>query len=156
MSTGCGGDDDEDDPQPAATVPAHTVPDPVTTPPPETTTPGLKEDDARTETTPIPPQEEQGDEEPIRSEAVFSGSGGKLEPSVIRVPPYIAVRVVLRASDASRDQSYSMTIGGRRLAIGHTRSTDEVELPGLLPNKAYRGRSPQGDVRVVASAEPGP
>ena len=153
MATGCGGDDDEDDPQPAATVPAHTVPDPVTTPPPETT---VKEDDARPETTAIPPQEEQGDEEPIRSEAVFSGSGGKLEPSVVRVPPFIAVRVVLRSSEASRDQGYSLTIGGKRLFIGHTRSTDEVELPGLLPNKAYRGRSPQGDVRVVASAEPGP
>jgi hypothetical protein len=104
----------------------------------------------------VPEEEQQGDEEPIRSEAVFTGSGGRLTPREVRVPAFIAIRVILRSTDASRDQSYSLTIGGTRLAIGHERRVDELELDGLLPDESYRGRSPQGDVRVVASAEPGP
>jgi hypothetical protein len=154
---GCGGDDDEADAPPADTVPAQTVPEPVTTPPPETEPGKAKPDrDPDAEPRTVPPEEQQGDEEPIRSEAVFTGRDGKLTPRVIQVPAFIAVRVILRSTDASRDQSYSLTIGGQRLAIGHTRGTDEAELPGLLPDKAYEGRSPQGNVRVVASAEPGP
>jgi hypothetical protein len=151
---GCGGDD-EDETTPTGTLPAQTAPDaPVTTPPPETTV-TQTERDPDSEPRTVPP-EEQGDEEAIRSEAVFTGRGGKLTPRVVRVPAYIAVRVILRSSDVSRQQPYSLTIGGKRMFIGHTRSLDEVELAGLLPNKAYEGRSPQGNVRVVASAEPGP
>jgi hypothetical protein len=104
----------------------------------------------------IPPQEQQGDEEPIRSEAVFTGRGGELSPREVRVPPFIAIRVVLRAADASRDQPYVLEIGGQRLAIGHTSNVAEATLDGLLPNKAYRGRGPQGNVRITATAEPGP
>ena len=154
--TGCGGDDEE---EPAATTqapPARTAPEPVTTPPPETTPPEDPKEDPDTEPRTVPPEENAGDEEPIRSEAVFTGSGGRLGPRVVRVPPYIAVRVILRASDASRDQSYTLTIGGRRLALGHTANTAEANLDGLLPNRSYVGRSPQGNVRIEASAEPGP
>ena len=32
----------------------------------------------------------------------------------------------------------------------------EIELDGLLPEKRYVGKSPQGDVVVSATAEPGP
>ena len=152
---GCGGDDEETDPPPAATTPAETITGPVTTPPPETT-PGQAERDPDTEPRTVPSGEQQGDEEAIRSEAVFTGRGGRLGPRTVQVPAYIAIRVILRSSDASRAQSYSLTIGGSRLMIGHTRGTDEVELEGLLPNRSYEGRSPQGNVRVVASAEPGP
>jgi hypothetical protein len=150
---GCGGDDEDD--STAETVPTTTAPAPVTTPPPEVpTNEGEKDPDEEPRT--VPPEEQQGDEEPIRSEAVFTGAGGRLTPREIRVPAFIAIRVILRSSDVGRDQSYTLTIGGSRLAIGHERRVAELELDGLLPDESYEGRSPQGNVRVVASAEPGP
>jgi hypothetical protein len=152
MFTGCGGDDEDTD-RPAETTPTTSAPAPVTTPPPETTTPD-KGPDPDSEPRTVPPEEQQGDEEPIRSEAVFTGKGGRLTPREIRVPAFIAIRVILRSTD---DQIYSLRIGGERLAIGDAgTSVDELELDGLLPNESYAGKSPQGNVRVVASAEPGP
>jgi hypothetical protein len=153
---GCGGDD-EDEPAPAATVPTQPTPAPVTTPPPETPPADKKpERDPDSEPRTVPTEEQQGDEEPIRSEAVFTGRGGRLGPRVVRVPAFIAIRVILRGTDASRDQGYTLTIGGERLAIGHERAIHEANLAGLLPGKAYEGRSPQGNVRIEATAEPGP
>lgn len=131
------------------------MPTPVTTPPPETTATS-EEPDPDAEPRTVPADEQQGDEEPIRSEAVFTGRSGRLTPREVRVPAFIAVRVILRSTDAGRDQAYSLRIGGKRLAIGHTRPIDEAELDGLLPNKAYEGKSPHGNVRIVATAEPGP
>ena len=153
-ATGCGGDDEpETATRPPETAPARPAPAPVTIPPPETTaTEPARDPDAEPRT--VPPDEHQGDEEPIRSEAVFTGRGGRLGPRVVRVPAYIAVRVILRSTGPPRP--YTLAIGGQRLSIGPGRPLDEAELPGLLPNRSYAGRSPQGDVRVVASAEPGP
>jgi hypothetical protein len=115
---------------------------------------GKKDPDEEPRT--VPPEEQQGDEEPIRSEAVFTGRGGRLTPREIRVPAFIAIRVILRSPDADQDQGYSLEIGGQRLAIGHTAAIDEINLDGLLPDESYEGKSPQGNVRIVASAEPGP
>ena len=154
MFAACG-DDEEDTEPPAQTAPTTSASPPVTTPPPEVPgTKGGNDPDAEPRT--VPPEEQQGDEEPIRSEAVFTGRNGGLTPRAIRVPAFIAIRVLLRSTDAGREQSYSLDIGGKRLAIGHTATVDEVELDGLLPGESYKGRSPQGNVRVVASAEPGP
>lgn len=152
MFTACG-DDDEEAAAPAKTTPTVTAPPPVTTPPPEV--PGNKDEgkDPDEEPRTVPPEEQQGDEEPIRSEAVFTGKGGRLTPREVRVPAFIAIRVILRSTDA---QSYSLEIGGTRLEIGQGRSVAELELDGLLPDESYAGKSPQGNVRVVASAEPGP
>ena len=151
-AAGCGGDDDEETDRPAETTPATTVPEPVTTPPPETTV-TQREPDPDSEPRTVPPEEQQGDEEAIRSEAVFTGTGGRLRPREIRVPAFIAIRVILRSTDGA---SYTLRIGGSRMAIGDGRRTDELELDGLLPDESYAGSSPQGNVRVVASAEPGP
>jgi hypothetical protein len=152
MLTACG-DEEEDTEPPAQTAPTTSAPAPVTTPPPEVPgTDGGKDPDAEPRT--VPPEEQQGDEEPIRSEAVFTGTGGRLTPRAIRVPAFIAIRVILRSTD---DRIYSLRIGGSRLTIGDAgRSVAELELDGLLPGESYKGRSPQGNVRVVASAEPGP
>jgi hypothetical protein len=151
MFTACGGDDEED--QPAETTPTAPVSPPVTTPPPETTTPD-KGKDPDEEPLTVPPEEQQGDEEAIRSEAVFTGTGGRLTPREIRVPAFIAIRVILRSTD---DRIYTLRIGGTKLVIGDAgKRVDELDLDGLLPNESYKGTSPQGNVRVVASAEPGP
>jgi hypothetical protein len=152
MFSACGGDDEDESGDTAAeTAPIATAPAPVTTPPPETPD-TTKAPDPDEEPRTVPPEEEQGDEEAIRSEAVFTGKGGRLTPREIRVPAFIAIRVILRSTDGG---AYSLTMEGTRLSIdGNT--TDELELDGLLPNKSYEGRSPQGNVRVVASAEPGP
>ena len=153
MFTACGGDDEDNDTA-AETTPTATVPAPVTTPPPETPN-TTKESDPDEEPLTVPPDEEQGDEEAIRSEAVFTGEGGRLRPREIRVPAFIAIRVILRRTDD--DQIYSLRIGGELLRIGDAGVGVEVlELDGLLPNKSYEGKSPQGNVRIVASAEPGP
>ena len=148
---GCGGDDEDN--SAAETVPTTTAPAPVTTPPPEVPTDeGEKDPDEEPRT--VPPEEQQGDEEPIRSEAVFTGTGGRLTPREVRVPAFIAIRVILRSTD---DQAYTLKIGDDELAIGDGgKRVDEAELDGLLPDESYRGTSPQGNVRVVASAEPGP
>ena len=151
MFTACGGDDEDSDlADTTATTPA---PPPVTTPPPEV--PGTKGgDDPDTEPRTVPPEEQQGDEEPIRSEAVFTGNGGRLTPRQIRVPAFIAIRVILRAADGG---SYTLKIGGETLSIGGGGTgLAELDLDGLTPNQSYKGTSPQGNVRVVASAEPGP
>jgi hypothetical protein len=85
---------------------------------------------------------------------VFTGKGGRLTPREIRVPAFIAIRVLLRSSD---NGSYSLKIGGKTLSIGGGGTgLDELDLDGLLPDESYKGTSPQGDVKVVASAEPGP
>jgi hypothetical protein len=156
MFSACGGDDEESDTTDTAvateTEPIATVPAPVTTPPPEA--PPADGHDPDTEPRTVPPEEQQGDEEAIRSEAVFTGKGGRLTPREVRVPAFIAIRVILRSTD---DQIYTLRIGGHELLIGDAgKRVDQLELDGLLPNKAYAGRSPQGNVRVVASAEPGP
>jgi hypothetical protein len=128
-----------------------TAPAPVTTPPPETPD-TTKQPDPDEEPRTVPPEEQQGDEEAIRSEAVFTGRNGRLTPSEVRVPAFIAIRVILRSAD---DGAYSLTINGTRLSI-EGNGTDELELDGLLPDESYKGKSPQGNVRIVASAEPGP
>lgn len=152
LAAGCGGDDEESAERPAETTPAVSVPDPVTTPPPETT---IERDGADPEQEPrtVPPEEQQGDEEPIRSEAVFTGRGGRLRPQEVQVPAFIAIRVILRSGDGAE---YTLRIGGARLKVGNGRDTAELELDGLLPDETYAGRSPHGIVRVTASAEPGP
>ena len=153
LGAGCGGDDEPDTDPPAQTAPAETTRAPVTTPPPETTIDESPKPDPQREPRTVPEEELQGDEEPIRSEAVFTGRGGKLTPSRVRVPAFIAIRVILRSGDGG---SYSLQIEGNRLSVGSGQQTDELKLPGLLPQKSYRGTGPQGDVRIEASAEPGP
>jgi hypothetical protein len=142
---GCGGDDEEDERQPVAPAPAA----------PEATEP----DTATTETEPEPTETAPtfggeggeggaGDEEPVRSQAVFIGADGRVTPSRIEVPSYIAVQVLLQARD---DDPYVLEIKGRRLRPGET-----LDLDGLRPNERVVGHVNGQRVVVSATAEPGP
>jgi hypothetical protein len=104
------------------------------------------------------PEDEQGgagDEEPIGIDATFTVKGGKVTPHLIRVPPFIAVKVTLVSGDG---QSARLQIAGQRLKVGPDRKRDSVRLTGLRQGGAYRGRllGSSAAVRVDASAEPGP
>jgi hypothetical protein len=142
---GCGGDDeDENDRQPVAPAPA--APEPV-----ETGTTGDEAEPEQTETAPTLGEEGEGgagDEEPVRSQAVFTGENGTVTPARIEVPSYIAVQIILQARD---DESYVLEIGGRSLRPG-----DTLDLDGLRPNERVVGMANGRRVVVSATAEPGP
>jgi hypothetical protein len=152
------GDDDEDEPaEDRADTATATAPPTETAP--KATRPEEETDAGATEAE-EPSREEQveggpGDEEPIRSEAIFTARNARISPRLVRVPPFIAVRVVLRSGDGER---YGLQIGGRTLSVGPGRSRDAVTLEGLQPNRRYVGRPIGAEtvVRVEGSAEPGP
>jgi hypothetical protein len=106
----------------------------------------------------VPPEEQPGgagDEEGARSPAFFTGRGGRITPRVVRVPPFLAIRVELRSVDGRR---YGLRFGGRELRAGDRKPRSSLTLDGLRPQKAIVG-SPIGAgnrVRIEASAEPGP
>jgi hypothetical protein len=161
---GCGGDDEEDTvataPQtqteteespPAPTVteaepqPQETQPEPEPT---ETAEPPA-------ETAPEDMPGGAGDEEPARSLALFSGDGGRIRPRVVRVPPFISIRVELRSADGAE---YALTIGGKTLRVAGGLRSVSTTMDGLRPGAALAGRAPgtPGGVRISATAEPGP
>jgi hypothetical protein len=143
---GCGGDDEEDgNRQPAAPAPAA----PGTTESEAATTESEAE---QTETAPTFEGEGgeggAGDEEPVRSQAVFIGEDGRVTPTRIEVPSYIAVQVILQARD---DQPYVLEMKGRSLRPG-----DTLDLDGLRPDERVVGNVGGQRVVVSATAEPGP
>jgi hypothetical protein len=163
LLAGCGGDDEGERAQ-------QTAPPRAETAPPETETQAETETEAATETAPTgdghggghetqgSPEEQPGgagDEEPARSQALLTGRGGRVSPRVVRVPPFISIRVTLRSADG---QSYGVRIGGRTLRAGGALGSASITLDGLRPGKAYQGTELDtgARVRVEASAEPGP
>jgi hypothetical protein len=96
-----------------------------------------------------------GDEEPARSQALFTGRAGRITPRVVRVPAFFSVRVVLRSADG---QTYGLRIGGRTLRAGGTLGSSSITLDALRTGRAYEGTELDTGVavRVEATAEPGP
>ena len=97
-----------------------------------------------------------GDEEPARAPAVFTGLAGSVGPSIVRVPPFIAVRVELRSADGGR---YALRLGDKTVRAGPGRRAGTFTHPGLRQGEALKGRQVGGDggaIRIEASAEPGP
>ena len=86
---------------------------------------------------------------------MFTGRGGRITPRVVRVPPFISVRVVLRSADG---QEYRLRIGGRTLRAGGALGSSSLTLDGLRAGRSYRGTELDTGVavRVEATAEPGP
>jgi len=94
-----------------------------------------------------------GDEIAARSQAMFTGRDGRVRPRLVRVPPFIAVRVELRAGDGRR---YRLNGGGRTLSAGDGRPAAAQTFDGLRPGRRLVLRGTGGRVIVEASAEPGP
>jgi hypothetical protein len=152
-AAGCGGDE-ETDTQTAArpeTAPRTEPEEPRAT----VTAPGPAPD----ETIPRESPEDQpggaGDEVPARSLALLTGRAGRITPRLVRVPPFISIRVELRSADG---RPYSLTFGDRTIRTGPRISSASTVLDGLRPGKAYTGTpgTAGNPVRIEASAEPGP
>ena len=150
---GCGGDDEE--PSTASETQSETTEQPTTATETEaeTTTvpPPTAEEPPETETTTSPEDEPggAGDEEPARSLALFTGEGGRITPRLVRVPPFISIRVELRSADG----------GGVRADV--RRRDDQGELrPGLGLDDdrrpaAEHGRGRHPDWRVQPGSDRG-
>ena len=151
-----------------------TSPPPATSAPPQTTqTATIPEKTTSTETEPKEQEKEQeqehkgktspedqpggaGDEKPIATQTLFTGNNGTISPARIRVPPFIAVQVVLRAKDG---KGYTLTVGGHELAVGEGRKRATAKLDGLRPGGRYVVKNVFGTPKqlvIVANAEPGP
>lgn len=150
---GCGGDEEEGRPATGGGQ-ADTAARTTGTEPSRDTTPTTEQGTERVET--ASPEEQPGgagDEVPARTEALFSGRDGRIEPRRVRVPPFIAVRAVLRSGDG---RAYSLSFPGHVLSVSGRTSAART-LPGLRPGAAYEGRASGGaTVRIEATAEPGP
>ena len=152
LVAGCG-DDEEDEPErtlPTATE-TDTAPEQGRT---ETeTAPATTSEEPRTS-----PEEEPGgagDEEPAHSQALLTARAGRLTPRLIRVPPFIAVRVELRSGDG---RAYTLLVGRERLRVGGEVSSASTLVEGLRPGRSLVVRLTEGGARarIEASAEPGP
>jgi hypothetical protein len=155
-AAGCGGDDEEEG------TGARTGPDRSTQ-----TTERTEAETTATEPVPEETGETQGaspedqpggvgDEEPIRSQALFSGRARRVRPRLVRVPPFIAIRVELRSADGRK---YALRFGRRILRADGDVSSVSARFDGLRPGKSLVGEPVGGAgsrVRVEASAEPGP
>ena len=133
---------------PAETAPAKTE---------EETTPQETESEGSGGTGGASPGEEQeggaGDEVAASSQALITGRGGKLSPRLIRVPPFIAIRVELRSADGGE---YELRARGKTVSAGGEIASASTTFDGLRPNKRLVLTGPSGRVVVEASAEPGP
>lgn len=112
--------------------------------------------DGRPRTAPASPEDRPGgagDEIPARSHALFTGRAGRIRPRLVKVPPFISIRVELRSADGRR---YSLRFGTRSIAVGRKVSTTSTIFAGLRPGRRLTGTGPAGHVAVEASAEPGP
>jgi hypothetical protein len=135
-------------PSVAATVPTT----PTTTP---TTTALQPTTPSQTSTSPEQQPGGAGDETPISTQALFTGKGGDITPATVRVPPFIAVTVVLHSADGG---SYAIEVAKHELKVGSGHPTATLQLSGLRAGKRYTldvSGAPE-TLAIVANAEPGP
>ena len=161
LGAGCGDDDEGRVEQETASTTTSTSTTPTDTAPAATET----EAEPKTETEGSGPEgtggaspgEEQeggaGDEVGASTQALFTGRGGNITPRVVRVPPFIAIRVELRAGDG---RVYQLQARGRTVRVDADVSSTSTTFAGLRPGKRLVLTGPAGRVVVEASAEPGP
>jgi hypothetical protein len=147
----CGGDKEPSDTAakpPLRTTTTGKTRKPAPAPPPETAAP-------KSTTSPEQDTGGAGDEEGNRAQALLTARAGRISPRVVRVPPYLAIRIELRSADGRR---YALRFGRRRIQAGGQIASASASFAGLRPGKVLVGR-PIGagnPVRIEANAEPGP
>jgi hypothetical protein len=155
---GCDGDDEDEPSAGNRTAPERTAESPAET---ETETQPT-EIDPETETLPNDgdgtgsPESGTGgagDEEPARTLALFTGENGRITPRVVRVPAFISVRVELRSADGA---DYGLTFAGETIKVGGGLASVSTTIDGLRPGAKVVGTGASGEVRIEATAEPGP
>jgi hypothetical protein len=102
------------------------------------------------------PEDQQGgagDEVPASSQALITGRDGGFHPTVVRVPPFFAIRVVLRSADGVE---YELEGGGRTVKAGGEIESASTTFEGLKSGERLVLSGPQGKVVIRADAEPGP
>ena len=108
---------------------------------------------------PTSPEEQEGgagDEEAARSEVELEFSRNGLEPPIVRVAPFIAVKLIVRSVDGSE---YDLTVSGPQSGGGaNGTSQTDLDLEGLRPGQEYevRERNTGSVTAIVASDEVGP
>jgi hypothetical protein len=161
---GCGDDEGRVSQEPAgtetstATTPTDTVP--VETAPaqteietaPEDAGAGLSDGHGGGQAAPEERPGGAGDEIPASTQALFTGRAGRITPRIVRVPPFIAVRVQLRSADGA---AYELSGGGETLRAAG-RPARPVVFDGLRPGRRLSLKGTGGRVIIEASAEPGP
>jgi hypothetical protein len=171
-AAGCGGDDESAsgttpsaDAGPTTAVapttgPTATVPTTATTTPTATTgvpVGGVTQTQAATSTsTAESGAGGAGDEEPIRSPVALTYSGGRLSPTVVTVPAFLALEILLTAKDEAVKATISAPGGGTLSATAG--GTAVKRLDGLKPGD-YTVTAPGGaktTLRVVNGGDPGP
>ena len=133
-----------------STSPGQSETEPESQPPPKATT---SEKPPRERSSPEDQQGGAGDEIPARSQAMITGRRGRLSPRLVRVPPFIAVRVELRSADGGR---YRLSGAGKTVRAGPRVSAMAATFDGLRPGRRLVLTGTGGRVVVEASAEPGP
>jgi hypothetical protein len=155
--SGCGGDDDDSASSTATTARTETTS--TETEAAETET-EREPPEAETETTPADSSPEDqpggaGDEEPARTQALFTAENGRITPRVVRVPAFISIQVELRSKDG---REYGLRFGDVTIRAGGGLNSVSTTIDGLRQGEAITGK-PTGagnPVRIEATAEPGP
>jgi hypothetical protein len=132
---------------PVATAPSATQPPPDATGP-STAPPGGAEHTGRD-------QEQAGGEEPVRVDAQFTLRGGRLSPSTVTTPAFLAVQLSVRNLDGAARQVVVRADREYRLSVGAGRRVTRL-IPGQ-PSGSYAvlvdGRR---RAALVFGGEPGP
>jgi hypothetical protein len=95
-----------------------------------------------------------GDEVPASSQALITGRDGGFHPTVVHVPPFIAIRVELVSEDGVEYELEGP--GGKKVEAGGEIRSASTTFPGLRAGERLVLRGDQGRVTIEADAEPGP
>ena len=159
----CGDDEEDAGDTTSADTPTRTVTVPVGEPGTETaksepeggtdTAPREEDTEAGSGSSPEDQPGGAGDEEPNAAPVVLTGRGGRVGPLLVRVPPFIAIRVTLRSGDG---KPYVVRFRRRVLKAGLKGGRSSATFDGLRPGRRLVGAAVSGRVVIEASAEPGP
>jgi hypothetical protein len=95
-----------------------------------------------------------GDEVPASSQALITGRDGSFHPTVVHVPPFIAIRVELISEDGVEYELEGP--GGKKVEAGGEIRSASTMFPGLRAGERLVLRGDQSRVTIEANAEPGP